>query len=88
MSDRDFARVRREIDKAAVAIVRAVETLLARTAALESVAPDGVVENLLLTLLHEHDFAKLLDRMAQPGPVTLQLSNALHDYRDSRFEDR
>jgi hypothetical protein len=87
VSDRQFARANREIEKTAAVIMRAIERLLERTSELESVAFDHVIEQLLLELLHKYDFVRLLDRMPQPGPVTLQLSNALHDYRDAPFED-
>ena len=88
VSDRDFAQADREIGKAATGIMGVIEGLLGRTAKLELVAPDYVVEQLLLELLRKHDFVQLLDRINQPGPVTLQLSNALHDYRDAQFQDR
>jgi|GEM_PF-4761607 len=87
-SARDFARADREIESTAAAVTRAIERLLNRTAKLESVAPDYVIERLFLTLLREHDFVQLFDRMAPLGPATMQLSNALHDYRDAQSKDR
>jgi hypothetical protein len=87
-ADRQFEQMRREVDKTSDTIMRAIERLLARTSRLDWVARDVVVERLFLTLLHKHDFVRLLDRMVQPGPSTIRLSNALHDYRDSQWVDR
>ena len=86
--DRQFEQARHEVDKASDTIMRAIERLLARTTRLDGVARDFVVERPLLALLHEHDFVSLLDRMGQPGPSTIRLGNALHDYRDSQCVDR
>jgi hypothetical protein len=85
-ADQQFEQAWREVDKASEGIMRVIERLLDRTGRL--MARDVVVERLFLTLLHEHDFVRLLDRMAQPGPSTIRLSNALHDYRGSQWVDR
>ncbi len=55
----------------------------------DDVASDYILEQLLLKLCDE--LTKLIDRpnfASMPGPATLNLSNALADYRDSRFADR
>jgi hypothetical protein len=87
-ADRQFEQAWREVDKTSDTIMRSIERLLERTAGLDWVARDLVVERLFLALLHRHDFVRLLDRMAQPGSSTMRLSKALHDYRDSHWVDR
>jgi hypothetical protein len=86
---KQFDSANREIDKTAAAIAGSVKKLLDKIAHnMPEVARDYAVERLLLRLLHEHDMLAILDGIAQPGSATLKLSNALADYRDSRFRDR
>jgi hypothetical protein len=72
--DRQFRAADQQIEKAAVAISRALDGLLARTARLESVAQDVVVERMLLRLID--DLARFVGENHVAGPATLQLVNA------------
>jgi hypothetical protein len=84
-----FDRADREIDRAASIIAGSVNELLDKVGAdMPAVALDYAVERLLLALVREHDILSALEGMAQPGDATLRLSNALADYRDSRWQDR
>jgi hypothetical protein len=87
--DKEFAQVDREIARAANEIMARVERMFDR---ISSIAPgvhhDYVAREFLTTLIRDHDLEKLLHRVSQPGDATIKLSNALLDYRDSRWEDR
>ena len=79
----EFARVKREIDKAARVIAREVNDLLAKPHM--HVAQDYIVEGLLERLLCDHDLLAILDRgegLSPTGPASLKFSNALADWRD------
>jgi hypothetical protein len=79
--------------KADAAVERAVDAFMARIESMfgkwEPVASTYIVERMLLILCHR--MTKLLDDPCfaeHMGPATLKLSNAMADYRDSRFVDR
>ena len=82
----EFDRANRAIDKTAAAIIAHINKLLDRPT--DVVARDYLIEGLLHALVSDHDLAAIIDRMSMPGSATLKLSNALLDYRDSRWVDR
>jgi hypothetical protein len=81
-----FEEANEAIDKAIVAFIGKIKSTAVQW---EAVAPAYVVERALLLLCDEMtkliDDPELADLM---GPAMVQLSNALADFRDSRFEDR
>ena len=83
-----FERADRAIDKTAQAIADEIDKLLTRGERWDAVARAYLLERLFLRLTGEHDLAGILDSLSMPGDATLKLSNALADYRNSRFVDR
>jgi hypothetical protein len=86
MSDRQFREADAAIARAVATFISAIERIEGRW---ESVAPTYVIETMLMELCEK--LTKLLDDpdlAASLGAAETKLSNALADYRDSRFEDR
>ena len=80
-SNREFDKADRAITRAAVAIERAITTLLDTTLPLESVACDYVVERLMDELMDRNP--KALDYLnKRTGAATMRVANALADWRD------
>jgi hypothetical protein len=86
----DFARADRAIEKAAAAIAREIDKLLAghcwsRRGHL--IRYDYLINGLLLELLNSDDIEGLMQTLVNDaiptGPATIRLSNALLDYRDN-----
>ena len=78
--DREWEEAKRAVTRAAVAIERAVATMLATTNALESVAHGVVVERLMLELIERNPEA--LSYLTTygfgshlPGDATIRLTN-------------
>ena len=86
VEDIEFARANRAITKTAARIAAEIHKLLDKP--FEVVSRDYRLEQLLLAVAN--DLAAIIDDnpMFYAGPATLKLSNALLDYRDSRFEHR
>jgi hypothetical protein len=74
------------IEKEVAAFMKGIEAMFGKW---EEVERKYIAERTLLTLCDE--MTKLLDEpyfALHMGSATLKLSNAMADYRDSRFEDR
>ena len=83
---RQFQQADAAVDKAIAAFISKIESMSGKW---EAVAPAYIVERVLLGLCDEMtkliDDPDLADIM---GPAMVNLSNALADFRDSRFEER
>jgi hypothetical protein len=83
---RQFQQADAAVDKAIAAFIGKIESMSGKW---EAVAPAYVVERVLFVLCEEMtkriDDPDLTNMM---GPAMVKLSNALADFRDSRFEDR
>ena len=83
-------RTERQFQEADAALEGAVTTFMSEIEPMlgkwEAVAPAYIVERLMLALCTE--MSKLIDESKIEGPETLKLSNALADYRDTRWEER
>jgi hypothetical protein len=82
-----------QLDKADAAVAREVAAFMNRIEAMfgkwEEVERKYIVERMLLILCYR--MTKLLDNpnlAEHMGPATINLSNAMADYRDSRCVDR
>jgi hypothetical protein len=87
MSNRQFREADAAIERAVGKFIGAIERIEGR---FDSVSPAYVVEAMLIELCE-----KLTKKIDTPnmadivlGPAEIKLSNALADYRDSRFVDR
>ena len=88
---RQFKEADAAVDKAVATFIGKIELMPGKW---DAVARAYIVERVLLALCHE--MTKLIDTQSiddpdlvnSMGPAILKLSNALADYRDSRFEDR
>lgn len=80
-SGRQFAAANRMVDETVVTIEQVVAGLLGATRPLEGVALDYVIERLVETLIERNPRA--LDYLNhQNGEGSMQLANALMDWRD------
>jgi hypothetical protein len=82
-TERQFQKADAAVDQAVAAFMSEIEPMLGKW---EAVAPQYILEHVLLALCTE--VSRLVDESKIDGPDTLKLSNALADYRDSRWEDR
>ena len=82
----EFDRADRAIAKTASVVAAQINRLVDRP--YVHVHHDYLVERLLLALLNDHDLAEILKPISTAGSAAIVLSNALLDYRDSRFEER
>jgi hypothetical protein len=85
-SERQFEAADAAVDQAVTAFIGKIESMLGKW---EAVAPAYVIERLALTLCTQ--LSKLVDDPCYrntAGPAALNLSNALADYRDSRWVER
>jgi len=83
---RQFQAADAAVDKAVATFMSKIESMSGKW---DAVAPAYVVERVLLVLCEE--MSKLIDDPDLAnimGPAMVKLSNALADFRDSRFEDR
>jgi len=83
---RQFQEADAAADKAIAAFIGKIKSMSGNW---DAVAPAYVLERVLLGLCDE--MAKLIDdrELADSmGPAMVKLSNALADFRDSRWEDR
>jgi hypothetical protein len=83
---RQFQAADAAVDKAVATFMSKIESMSGKW---DAVAPAYVIERVLLVLCEE--LTKLIDDPDLAnimGPATVKLSNALADFRDSRFEDR
>jgi hypothetical protein len=83
---RQFQQADAAVDKAVAAFMSKIEPMSGKW---DAVAPAYVIERVLLVLCEE--MTKLIDDPDLAnimGPAMLKLSNALADFRDSRWEDR
>jgi hypothetical protein len=83
---RQFKEADAAIDEAAAAFIGKIESMSGKW---EAVAPAYIAERVLLVLCDK--LTKLIDDpdlANSMGPTLLKLSNALADFRDSRWEDR
>jgi hypothetical protein len=81
-----FRKADLAIERSVTEFIRTIEQMTGRW---DVVAPTYIVEGVLLKLCEE--LTKLIDDphlIGHLGSATLKLSNALADYRDSRWEDR
>jgi hypothetical protein len=85
--DDQFDAADRAIEQAANARARQVTTLLGKTRKYDRVAPDYVIEQLILSLFREHPAALgWLDR--QGGQTSMRLAESLKDYLDLAWGSR
>ena len=84
---------KRQFQQADAAVDEAVATFMSKIESMsgkwDAVAPAYVIERMLLVLCEE--MTKLIDDPDLAnimGPAMVKLSNALADFRDSRWEDR
>ena len=84
--DAEFAKANRAVDRTAARIAAEIHKLLDKP--FEVVSRDYRLEQLLLAVANDLSAIIDDDPMFHAGPATLKLSNALLDYRDSRFEHR
>jgi hypothetical protein len=85
-TQRQFQEADAAVDKAVADFISKIESMSEKW---DAVARAYIVERGLLVLCEE--MTKLIDNPDLAnimGPATLKLSNALADFRDSRFEDR
>ena len=85
-TEQQFHEADAAIDKAIVAFIGKIKSTALQW---EAVAPAYVVERALLLVCNE--MTKLIDDPGlaeRMGPAMAKLSNALADFRDSRFDDR
>ena len=83
---RQFQEADAAVDKAVAAFISKIELMSGNW---DAVAPAYILERVLLSLCDE--MTKLIDDpdLANVmGPAMLKLSDALADFRDSRWEDR
>ena len=83
---RQFQQADSAVERTVATFMNSIESMLGKW---QVVAPTYIVEGVLLKLCEE--MTKLIDNpllAEHMGPATLELSNALADYRDSRFVDR
>ena len=83
---RQFQQADAAVDKAVATFMSKIESMSGKW---DAVAPAYVIERMLLVLCEE--MTKLIDDPDLAnimGPAMLKLSNALADFRDSRWEDR
>jgi hypothetical protein len=89
-TDRQFEETDRQFQEADAAVARVVATFMSaidRTMVhWEKVSGQYILEGVLLQLCEE--LTKRIDFFSPVGDATLKLSNAMADYRDSRFEER
>ena len=77
----EFEQADRAVRRAAVAIERAVATMLAATQPLERVALDYIIERLIDELMKRNP--EVLDYLnKKSGAATMRVANALADWRD------
>ena len=84
---RQFQEADAAVDKAVAAFIAKIESMSKEMG--DAVAPAYIVERVLLMLCDE--MTKLIDDpdlANSMGPALLKLSNALADFRDSRWEER
>jgi hypothetical protein len=84
-TDRQFEQADAAATRAVTTFVSAIDRMMGRW---EDVAPQDILEHVLLLLCDE--LTKRIDRdcLSPLDDATLKLSNALADYRDSRWEER
>jgi hypothetical protein len=83
---RQFQQADAAVDKAVATFMSKIESMSGKW---DAVAPAYVIERMLLVLCEE--MTKLIDDPDLAnimGPAMVKLSNALADFRDSRWEDR
>jgi hypothetical protein len=82
-TEQQFQKAAAAVDQAVATFIGKIESMLGKW---DAVAPAYIVERMALAMCAE--MSKLVDDSKSAGPVTLKLSNALADYRDSQWEDR
>ena len=83
---RQFQQADAAVDKAVATFMSKIESMSGKW---DAVAPAYVIERMLLVLCEE--MTKLIDDPDLAnimGPAMVKLSNALADFRDSRWEDQ
>jgi hypothetical protein len=85
-SKRQFREADRETKRAAAQITKRINRLIHKWGTeWPEVGLDYLVSGLLLELFHAEDgILPIIDGLPIIGPATLQLSNAMTDYRDAR----
>jgi hypothetical protein len=81
-TERQFQEADAALEGAVITFKREIKPTLGKW---EAVAPAYIVERLMLALCTE--MSKLVDESKIDGEATLRLSNALADYRDTRWEE-